>query len=262
MFKPSCLLLPLALALTAAALHAATPGADPAFFRLLDVLHGEADEASAIPPGEGAKPARLTGAAAKAGPLFTQATARRQAGDAVGAREILHQLLALPRLDSRRALRAWKGLRDLGETPDGPAAGQVLGVVVEFDYEVEGEHAILTVASYPDGDPVLAASSGYSLLGARLLARTVVTGRSLVTAAQPLLAEIPAGEDRKLPGNGQIRFTLLTPGGPHTRELARRELESDPATSQHPLRPLYIAAQQLLAALRLESERLEDARRP
>jgi hypothetical protein len=130
--------------------------------------------------------------------------------------------------------------------------------LVELDYEVEGEHAILAVAGYPEADPVLAASSGYSLLGARLLARTVARGRSLVTAAQPLLAEIPPGEERKLPGNGQVRFTLLTPGGPHTRELSRRDLEADSAA----LHPLYVAAQQLLAALRLESERLEDARRP
>jgi hypothetical protein len=236
---------------------AAAPAADPAAYpRLLAVLHGEADEAT-LPGNDAPKPARLTGVAAKAEPLFTQAAARRSAGDAAGAREILHQALALPRLDSRRALRAWKGLRDLGEIPETAAAGQVLGVVVEFDFEVEGEHALLAVAGYAEADPVLAASSGYSLLGARLRTPTVAAGRQLVAAAQPVLADVPPEDGRRSPGNGQIRFALLTPGGVHAREIARRELETEPL---HPLRPLYIAAQQLLAALRLESERLEEGK--
>jgi hypothetical protein len=277
MFKlPSLLLLPLALALPLLALLAlateppAAPKAisvpvevsapDPAAFaRLLPVLHGEADEAAALPPREApAKPVRATGVAARAEPLFAQAATRKEAGDAAGAREALHQLLALPHLDSRRALRAWKLLRDLGETPDAAVAGQVLGVVVELDYEVEGEHATLAVAGYAEGDPVLAASSGYSLLGARLRSRTITSGHHLVTVAQPLVAEIPPEESRRLPGSGQVRFALLTPGGVHAREVARKDLDSDPAG----LHPLYVAAQQLLAALRLESERLEDARKP
>jgi hypothetical protein len=236
------------------------PVADPGLFaRLLDSLFGEADEIVAAPPGETpAKPIRLSGAAAKAEPLFAKAMARREAGDAAGAKEALHQILALPHLDSRRALRAWKALRDAGEIPEGAAAGQILGVVVELDYEVEGEHAILAVAGYAEGDPVLAASSGYSLSGARLRSRTVSSGKHLVTVAQPFLADIPKEESSRLPGSGQLRFVLLTPGGIHAREAARRDLESDPAG----LHPLYVAAQQLLVALRLESERLEDARKP
>jgi hypothetical protein len=253
-------LLPLALALIlglssarAAEPPPASPTADPAAFaRLLDVLYGEADEPAP------AKPVRLTGAAARAEPLFAQAAARQQAGDAAGTKETLHQILALPHLDSRRALHAWKELRDLGEAPEAAAAGQVLGVVVELDYDVEGEHATLAVAGYAEGDPVLAASSGYSLLGARLRSRTVSSGRHLVTVAQPFLADLPLEEGRHLPGSGQIRFALLTPAGIHAREAARHDLESDPTG----LHPLYVAAQQLLVALRLESERLEDARKP
>jgi hypothetical protein len=255
MFKRLPLLLfPLALAAT---LWAAEP---PAFSHLLDVLYGEAEEASLPPTGnEPAKPAHLTGAAAKAEPLFAQVATRKQAGDSAGAKETLHQILALQHLDSRRALRAWKGLRDLGDAPEAAVAGQVLGVVAEIDYEVEGgEHAILTVAGYAEGDPVLAASSGYSLLGARLRSRTVASGKHLVAVAQPFLADLPAEETRRLPGSGQIRFALLTPGGVHVREAARRDLESDPAG----LHPLYVAAQQLLVALRLESERLEEGKRP
>jgi len=224
--------------------------ADPAAFgRILTVLYGEADETP---------PPRLTGAAAKAEPLFAQAAARKEAGDAAGAKVTLHQILALPHLDSRRTLRAWKSLRDLGEAPEPAAAGQVLGVVVELDYDVEGEHATLAVAGYAEGDPVLAASSGYSLLGARLRSRTVSSGRHLVTVAQPFLAELPLEEGRRRPGSGQVRFALLTPGGVHAREAVRRDLASEPAG----LHPLYVAAQQLLAALRLESERLEDTRKP
>jgi hypothetical protein len=239
------------------------PAADPAdFARLLDALYGEADETAMTAmthPGEApAKPLRLSAAASKAEPLFAKAAARREAGDAAGAKEALHQILALPHLDSRRALRAWKGLRDAGEIPEGAAAGQVLGVVVEIDYEVDGEHAILAVAGYAEGDPVLAASSGYSLSGARLRSRTVSSGKHLVSVAQPFLPDIPREESRRLPGSGQLRFALLTPGGVHAREAARRDLESDPAG----LHPLYVAAQQLLVALRLESERLEDARKP
>jgi hypothetical protein len=232
---------------------------DPAAFaHLLDRLHGEAGDDPAAHGEAPAKPPRLTGTAAKAEPLFTQAAAHQQAGDAAGAREALHQILVLPHLDSRRALRAWKSLRDLGETPETSVAGQVLGVVVELDYEVEGEHAILAVAGYAEGDPVLAASSGYSLSGVRLRSRTVSSGKHLVTVAQPFLADLPPEESRHLPGKGQIRFALLTPGGVHGREAARRDLESDPAG----LHPLYVAVQQLLVALRLESERLESARRP
>ena len=111
------------------------PMTDPAAFaHLLDRLYGEAGDDPAAHGEAPAKPPRLTGAAAavataaKAEPLFTQAAARQQAGDAAGAREALHQLLVLPHLDSRRALRAWKSLRDLGETPETTVAGQVLGV--------------------------------------------------------------------------------------------------------------------------------------
>jgi hypothetical protein len=235
------------------------PMTDPAAFaRLLDRLYGEAGDDPAAHGEAPAKPLRLTGAAAKAEPLFTQAAARQQAGDAAGAREALHQILVLSHLDSRRALRAWKSLRDLGETPETTVAGQVLGVVVELDYEVEGEHAILAVAGYAEGDPVLAASSGYSLSGVRLRSRTVFSGKHLVTVAQPFLADLPPEESRQLPRKGQIRFALLTPGGIHAREAARRDLEFDPAG----LHSLYVAAQQLLVALRLESERLESARKP
>src|SRR5436305_13671425 len=98
------LLLPLALTAT---LGAAEPPAAPtpdtaAFSNLLDVLYGEAEEASLPPTGaEPAKPARLTGAAAKAEPLFAQAAARRQAGDSAAAREALRQVLALPHPDPR-----------------------------------------------------------------------------------------------------------------------------------------------------------------
>ena len=234
------------------------------FARLLAVLYGEAEESSAGAAGgagtgaESPKPPRLTGAAAKAEPLFAQAAARRQTGDVAGAREIYHQILALPRLDSRRALRAWKGLREAGEPAAGAAAGQILGVVAEIDYDVQGEHAILAVSGYAEGDPILAASSGYSLLGVRLRSSTIAAGRRLVTAAQPFLAEVPPEEIRRLPGNGEIRLSLLTPGGVRSIALPRRELEAAP-TSLH---PLYVAAQQLLVALRLESERLEDAKKP
>ena len=235
------------------------PAAPAAFAHLLDALFGETEEPVVAPPAETpAKPLRLSGAASKAEPLFAKAAARQQAGDAAGAKEAFHQILALAHLDSRRALRAWKGLRNAGEIPEGTAADQVLGVVVELDYEVDGEHAILAVAGYAEGDPVLAASSGYSLAGARLRSRTVSSGKHLVTVAPPFLADIPREEGRRLPGSGQIRFVLLTPGGLHAREAARRDLESDPAG----LHPLYVAAQQLLVALRLESERLEDSRKP
>lgn len=262
---PSALLLVFALG---TALGTAVGADSPAFARLLEVLHGEADEATALDRGvagaELPKPARLTGAAAKAEPLFAQAAARKQAGDLAGEKETLHQILALPRLDSRRTLRAFKGLREAGETLEPALANQVLGVVTELDYAGEGagageaEHGILVVAGYAEGDPILAASSGYSLLGARLRSRTVSSGRHLVTVAQPFLAEVPLEESRHAPGRGEVRFALLTPGGVHAIVVSRRELEAAP-TSLH---PLYVAAQQLLVALRLESERLEDAKKP
>jgi hypothetical protein len=243
----------------------AAPAASPdptVFSRLVEALRGEADEAALTSTGEApAKSVRPSAIASKAEPLFAKAAARQQAGDAAGAKEALHQILALPHLDSRRALRAWKSLREAGESPEAAVAERVLGVVVEIDYEVEGEHVILVVAGYAEGDPVLAASSGYSLSGARLRSRTVSSGKHLVTVAQPFLADIPREpreEFRRLPGRGQFRFVLLTPGGAHAREAARRELEADTAG----LHPLYVAAQQLLVALRLESERQEGSRKP
>ena len=125
MFKLSSLLvLSLALALPAYAEPPAAPKAisvpveivpapDPAAFtRLLSVLHGEVEDAAALQPGEApAKPVRLTGVAAKAEPLFAQAAARREAGDAAGAKEALHQILALPRLE----LEVARELRLVGE---------------------------------------------------------------------------------------------------------------------------------------------------
>jgi hypothetical protein len=176
--------------------------------------------------------------------LEDKALASMKAADRPGAVKALRQVLTTPQLDPRRALVAWKTIRDLGESIDSETASQILGVVVEINYGSTEEPRIVSLAGYTGEDPRIFTSSGSGFIGEGMKPEIVRAGASLVEAARPFLAGMPLDETHPLPGENRVRFYLLTPGGPHAQEASRTLLE----TKAGGLQPLYLAAQNLRTA--------------
>ena len=83
------------------------------------------------------------------GPFQSLADAARlaDAGKKEEARKRLHDILALPKLETRVQLWVWTALRELGEQPDPKSGTEVLGVVIE----VPMQSGYDTLAAYQDG---------------------------------------------------------------------------------------------------------------
>jgi hypothetical protein len=116
--------------------------------------------------------------------------------------------------ESRVRLGGWRALRDLGVVAD--AADQVLGVVA--DMNVEG--GVDTLAAYADGSARHLLHTGQKFIWDRpddRLAGAIAAVIAAAEAGPP--GEALSGE----PAPGNIRHTLLTPGGPRGFEEPMRE---------------------------------------
>ncbi len=118
----------------------------------------------------------------------------------------------MPQPESRLVLNIWKVLRELGEKPEARTANQVLGVVVEIEYE----QSVVIVAGYADGESrLLLGGGGGGVIGKKesFPEETRVAAKELVAAAQPFVSNLPLETARDLPKQGQVRFALLTSSG-------------------------------------------------
>jgi hypothetical protein len=161
-------------------------------------------------------------------PWNSFACARRflDSGDRQGARNVLHQVLQMPQLETRVCLQAWYSLREAGEEPPREQQKQVLGVVVE----VGMRKGLDLVAAYADHRARYFIYSGGGILWERqddsfdtLIDEVLKAGATVVRAIQPWKQTRPPE-----PKKGNARINLLTPGGLHLGQGPIETLKQDP----------------------------------
>jgi hypothetical protein len=177
---------------------------------------------------------------------------QQKLGDWPAALASLYEILATPALGSRETLRAWKLLRDLGESPPPAESKRVLGVVVEGGFG----GSVLVVAAYADGQPRFFASTGAGAIGDRWTDAETAKAHEIVRQAQELLEGMAPTEDRQLPKPGRVRFIFQTPGGCYGAEDSLVSLNQ----WQGPYAQIFSATDQLFGMLFRRYEELEKAK--
>jgi hypothetical protein len=149
-----------------------------------------------------------------------------EVGDQQGAKQILHQILEMPQLETRVCLQAWHSLRELGEEAPKEKQKDVLGVVVE----VGMRKGLDLVAAYADHRARYFIYSGGGILWERqddsfdgLIDEVLKTGAAVVQAIQPWKQSRPPE-----PPKGNARINLLTPSGLHLGQGPIETLKQDP----------------------------------
>jgi hypothetical protein len=172
------------------------------------------------------------------GTRFHAALAALSVGDRAHARQPLHDLLRLPKLESRTALQAWCCLRELGEVPAGPDAAAVRGVVVEIGTEAGLE----TVAAYEDRTAVFLARNGAVLTVEHPECGLDDRIEALLARARGIAARTaPSGGRDPAPAAGHAAIHVLTYAGPCSSLGPAAALEQDPL-----LGPVLRAANELM----------------
>jgi hypothetical protein len=160
-------------------------------------------------------------------PWNSFACARRllEAGDKEGARQVLHKILQMPKLETRVSLQAWHSLREAGEAPPEPIEKKVLGVVVE----VGMAKGLDLVAAYSDHRARYFIYSGGGILWERqddsfdgAIDALLKAGTAVVQAIQPWPQTRPPE-----PKKGNARINLLTPSGLHLGQGPIETLKHD-----------------------------------
>jgi hypothetical protein len=225
------------------------PNGDPALREALDaVRQGQYERAVSLLDSPPSVP--------PAGPQFPRllllARAHEGLGDLARARSAVEGTLTPGATEARWVLQVYSLLRDLGRPAEPEAQDQVAGVVAELG--IGGEAAI--VAGYADGEARLFWTTGGGIIGKMTDPAVIGAAAALVKAGQPFVSELPYETDHPLPGDGMVRFVLLTPGGAHSTEVKGSEVERP----THRLHPLFVAMHGLVAALRVLMEGAGHAR--
>jgi len=148
--------------------------------------------------------------------------------------------------------QAMKGLRDKLLTSSAEEVGlsgedakaKVWGVMMEVAFDAGNA----TLISLRDGTASLYTSTGGGILGG-YSARNEV--KRFVTEAEKHLASMKLTKSFPYPDVGRIKFYVLTQDGVYTAEAGEGEL----VDGRHVLSPLFLAANDVLTALRTASER-------
>ena len=160
-------------------------------------------------------------------PWLSFVRARRQLGDGHPevAKQTLRRILAVPDLESRQYLQAWHFLRGLGEHPPAGEAKRLYGVVVE----VALESGLDIVAAYADGTARYFNYSGAGVVWERPDDSLDPAIDALFDAGREVLERIGPweGERPSAPPTGQVRISLLAPGGLHFGQGGFDVLASD-----------------------------------
>lgn len=180
----------------------------------------------------------------------TAASAMSRRGE---ARKAARRALTLCAGRAHATYHAWRRARRLGEEPDAATRDVVLGVVCEIGYPA----GLVLVAGWADGGASLYFGSGGGIVGGGAHEPVQQAARALVDTGQGFLGRLePATEGHPLPATGQVRFTLLTPGGAHCGAVPKLPLD----TAVHPLTRLYAATHDLITQLRLIDQAREKGR--
>ncbi len=176
--------------------------------------------------------------------LFASALAASRQGNTDQAKNDLKKILAIPDVESRVELWAWKALRELGERPPADIADQIQGVVCEL----HNEAGVGTLAAYVDGrarwhggqDKVMVwdASGTDAEIDRNIY--------DLLKASEPLINGAPLSNEHKTPEPAaeHFRVSILTFGGIRTVEVYGPEIVED-----HPVAPALQNSVKLLDAL-------------
>ena len=183
-------------------------------------------------------PVRTQGAWA----LFAAAQAAYQRSDNAAAVASLHQVLAMPSLESRHYLQAWHFLRLLGVQPPATEAKRVLGVVVE----VALPGGLDLLAAYPTNSARYYNYSGAGVVWEQDIDLEGGPIQALLAAAQPVAAAIGPWLEARLaaPPTGMVRLNILTPSGLHFGQGDINVFFQDPMAA-----PVLARAQALMQAL-------------
>jgi hypothetical protein len=176
--------------------------------------------------------------------LFASALAASRQGNTDQAKNDLKKILAIPNVESRVELWAWKALRELGERPPADIADQIQGVVCDL----HNQQGVGTIAAYVDGrarwlggqDKVIAweAAGTDAQIDRHIY--------DLLKAAEPLVNGAPLSNEHKTPEPAaeHFRVSILTFGGIRTVEVFGPEIVED-----HPVAPVLENSVKLLDAL-------------
>lgn len=148
--------------------------------------------------------------------------------------------------DSRHRIQAWKFLRAQGIVPDESIAREVLGVVAEVP--VAGRHDVL--AAYADGTIRYLNHAGSVIVIESPSPEQARRSSELLAVGAEVVAVLGPWTEPELPtvDPGSVRFTMLTPSGPHFGQGPEDVMAADPRAGR-----LFEAATALLVAV------LEDA---
>jgi hypothetical protein len=149
----------------------------------------------------------------------------------------------------------YSNLRDMVLTLEPGKAGiapsaqapNVWGVLMESGWP-EG---VSTLVALADGTTSLYFSGGGGLIGYGTQEVVAVASRALVARAEDCLGLLSPATTFPLPAAGHAAFHVLTFGPAFTAEVAEEELLS----GRHPLTPLYFAAHEVIARMRLDQEK-------
>lgn len=182
--------------------------------------------------------------------LFASALAASRQGNTEQAKNDLKKILAIPDVESRVELWAWKGLRDLGERPPADIADQIQGVVCEL----HNEAGVGTLAAYVDGRARWHGGQDKIIVwdAAGTDAEIDRNIYDLLKASEPLINGAPLSNEHKTPEPAaeHFRVSILTFGGIRTVEVYGPEIVED-----HPVAPALQNSVKLLDALAKKNEK-------
>lgn len=156
---------------------------------------------------------------------FVQARDHLRSGRREEALAAYRSILAIPELESRHYAQSWHFLRENGILPDSSVAGQLFGVVVE----VVMRGGLDIVAAYADhtaryfnhsGAAVVWDAPDNSLHGE--IENVLRAGKVVVDETGPWEGPRPPA-----PPRGQVRISMLTPGGIHFGQSSFDALADD-----------------------------------
>jgi hypothetical protein len=131
-------------------------------------------------------------------------------------------------------------------TPDLP---DVFGVVMEIGHG----GGVATLVALRGGMTSLYFSTGGGMIGGGEHPQVAAATQVLIRTAQAHLASVPASTDTALPAAGRVVLRVLTYGGRRALEAGDDEL----VAGEHPLSPVFYAADDVITQLRLLDEARE-----
>lgn len=144
----------------------------------------------------------------------------------------------------------------LGLTPAQLSAEYADRTLLALLMEARYPAAAVTLVSVADGTTSLYFSNGGGIIGAGAMSPVAAASNLWREAGTKFLRVMPAVTDPPLPNEGEVRFVAVTATG----LVAASTVEADLRERRHPLWPLYLAAQNVIAQIRLNEERAGDLR--